>query len=57
MRFSIIYPDLGFGVVALTNSDFFNPDVATGMAHHALGGDIEWVLRASHLDFNYSPGE
>jgi len=49
----IIYPDLGYGVVVLTNSDFLNPDVAIEIAHRALGGSIEAIRAASHLAFNY----
>jgi hypothetical protein len=49
----IIYPDLGHGVVVLTNSDALNPDVAIEIAHRALGGHIDAILRASHLGFNY----
>ena len=49
----IIYPDLGYGVVVLANSDFLNPDVAIGIAHHALGGSMDAIRRASHLEFNY----
>jgi CubicO group peptidase (beta-lactamase class C family) len=49
----IIYPDLGYGAVVLTNSDFLNPDVAIDIAHHALGGSMDAIRRASHLDFNY----
>ena len=51
----IIYPDHGLGVVVLTNSDLFNPDVAIDIAHRALGGQIEPVRQASHLAFNYRP--
>ena len=36
----IIYPELGNGVVVLTNSDLLNPDVAINIAHRALGGKI-----------------
>ena len=49
----IIYPDLGYGVVVLTNSDLLNSDVAIDIAHRALGGSIESIRRASHLEFNY----
>jgi CubicO group peptidase (beta-lactamase class C family) len=51
----IIYPDHGFGVVVLTNSDLLNPDVAIRIAHRAIGGKIEPLRRASHLEFNYRP--
>jgi hypothetical protein len=49
----IIYPDLGYGAVVLTNSDFSLPDVAIEIAHRALGGSIDAIRRASHLEFNY----
>jgi CubicO group peptidase (beta-lactamase class C family) len=49
----IIYPDLGFGVVVLTNSDLLNPDVAIDIAHRAIGGKIEGIIGGSHLQFNY----
>jgi CubicO group peptidase (beta-lactamase class C family) len=49
----IIYPDLGYGAVVLTNSDSQNPDVAIEIAHRALGGSVDAIRRASHLDFNY----
>jgi CubicO group peptidase (beta-lactamase class C family) len=51
----IIYPEHGLGVVVLTNSDLLNPDVAIEVAHRALGGQVEPLLRASHLEFNYRP--
>ena len=50
----IIYPKHGFGVVVLTNNDLHNPDVAIEIAHRSLGGPIDPILRASHLEFNYS---
>ncbi len=49
----IIYPDLGYGAVVLTNSDLLNPDVAIEIAHRALGGRMDAIRRASHLEFNY----
>jgi CubicO group peptidase (beta-lactamase class C family) len=49
----IIYPELGEGVVVLTNSDMLNPDVAINIAHRALGGKIEPLRQATHLEFNY----
>jgi CubicO group peptidase (beta-lactamase class C family) len=49
----IIYPANGFGVVVCTNNDFLNPDVALEIAHRALGGEIEPIRRAIHLEFNY----
>jgi hypothetical protein len=52
----IIYPEHGFGVVVCTNNDLLNPDVAIHVAGHALGGKIETIRRASHLQFNYQGG-
>lgn len=49
----IIYPQHRFGVVVLTNSDLLNPDVAIEIAHRAIGGRMEPIRRASHLEFNY----
>jgi CubicO group peptidase (beta-lactamase class C family) len=49
----IIYPEHGFGVVVCTNNDLLNPDVAMEIAHRALGGKIETIRRAIHLEFNY----
>ncbi|MCK5314380.1 MAG: serine hydrolase [Anaerolineales bacterium] len=49
----IIYPETGEGVVVLTNSDMLNPDVAINIAHRALGGKIEPLRQATHLEFNY----
>jgi CubicO group peptidase (beta-lactamase class C family) len=49
----IIYPDQGFGVVVLTNSDLLNPDVAINIAHRAIGGKIDHIRRGSHLEFDY----
>ena len=49
----IIYPELGYGVVVLANSDLLNPDVAIDIAQRALGGRIDAIRRASHLEFNY----
>ena len=49
---TIIYPEHGFGVVVLTNCDWSKPDVAIEIAHRALGGSMEPILRASHLEFN-----
>ena len=53
MSVMIINPQLGSGVVVFTNSDMLNPDVAINIAHRALGGKIESIRRASHLEFNY----
>jgi hypothetical protein len=45
-------------VVVLTNSDLLNPDVAVTIAHRAIGGKVEPLLRATHLEFNFkSDGE
>ena len=52
----IIYPASGFGVAVCTNSDLLNPDVAIEIAHRALGGEIEPIRRAIHLEFNYREG-
>jgi len=49
----IIYPELEFGVVVLTNSDSGEPDVAIDIAHRALGGMIDPIYRGSHLEYNY----
>jgi CubicO group peptidase (beta-lactamase class C family) len=49
----IIYPAHGFGTAVCTNSDLLNPDVALEIAHRALGGEIEPIRRALHLEFNY----
>ncbi len=53
----IVYPEHNFGVVVCTNSDFLNPDVALEIAHRALGGKIEPIRRALHLEFNYREGD
>ena len=49
----MINPGSGSGVVVFTNSDLLNPDVAVNIAHRALGGKIEPIRRATHLEFNY----
>ena len=49
----MIYPELGYGAVVLTNSDALKPDVAIDIAHRALGGSVEAIRDASHLAFNY----
>ncbi len=49
----IIYPDSRYGAVVLTNSDALNPDVAIEIAHRALGGRMDAIRHASHLEFNY----
>ncbi len=53
----IIYPEHDFGVVVLTNNDLLNADVAIEIAHRALGGEIEPILRATRLEFNYREGD
>ena len=53
----IIYPEHNFGVVVCTNNDLLNPDVAMEIAQRALGGKIEPIRRAIHLEFNYSEGD
>jgi CubicO group peptidase (beta-lactamase class C family) len=53
----IIYPQHGLGIVVLTNSDLLNPDVAIHIAHRAIGGKMEPIRRASHLEFNYRGAE
>jgi len=52
----IVYPEHDLGVVVCTNNDLFNPDVALEVAHRALGGQIEPIRRAIHLEFNYRGG-
>jgi CubicO group peptidase (beta-lactamase class C family) len=50
----IVYPELGYGAVVLTNSDFLNPGVAIDIAHRALGGSIDAIQRAAlSQEFNY----
>jgi len=49
----IIYPEIGFGVVVMSNSESNKPDVAIEIAHRALGGKIDPILSGSHLEFNY----
>jgi len=53
----IIYPEHGLGVMVLTNNDLLNSDVAIEIAHRALGGKIEPIRRAIHLQFNYNKGD
>jgi len=52
----IVYPEHGFGVVVCTNNDLLSPDVAVEIAHRALGGKIEPIRQAIHLEFNYREG-
>jgi len=53
----IIYPEHGFGVVVLTNNDLLKPDSAVDIAQRALGGEIEPIRQAIHLQFNYREPE
>ena len=53
----IVFPDHGLGAVVLTNSDLLNADVAFHIAHRAIGGTIEPMKSASHLEFNYRRNE
>jgi len=53
----IVYPEIGFGVVVCTNSDLLNPDVALEIAGIALGGDMETIRAAIHLEYDYSVEE
>jgi CubicO group peptidase (beta-lactamase class C family) len=53
----IVYPEHDFGVVVCTNNDLLNPDVAVEIAHRALGGEIDLIRRATHLEFNYRQGD
>jgi CubicO group peptidase (beta-lactamase class C family) len=48
----VIYPELGFGVVVFTNSDFFHPLIVFDVAQRALGGKFEGIRRAASLEFN-----
>ena len=45
---------LGLGDWMLSVNDFLNPDVALEIAQRALGGPIESIRRAIHLEYNYS---
>jgi CubicO group peptidase (beta-lactamase class C family) len=49
----IIYPDLGYGAVVMTNNDLLNGGVAAEIAHRALGGEIEPIRRGIGLGYNY----
>lgn len=49
----IIYPEYEFGVVVCTNNDLLNPDVAVEIAHRAIGGSIEPLRMAIHLQYDY----
>ena len=50
----IIYPEHEFGVAVCTNSDLLNPDVAVEIAHRAIGGSIEPLRMAIHLQYDYN---
>ncbi len=54
---ALIYPDLGFGVVVITNSDLLQPDAASDIARLIIGGDMNPIARASGLGYNYTPEE
>ncbi|MHC4426714.1 MAG: serine hydrolase, partial [Planctomycetota bacterium] len=49
----IVYPEHKFGVVVCTNNDLLNPDVAVEIAHRAIGGSIELLRMAIHLQYDY----
>lgn len=52
----IVYPESGVGVVVCTNNDLLNAKVAVEIAHRALGGKIEPIMRqATGLAYNYRP--
>jgi len=53
----LICPEHDFGVVVCTNSDLLKPDVALEVAHRAVGGKIEPIRQAIHLQFNYREEE
>lgn len=53
----IVFPESGFGVVVCTNSDLLNPDAALEIAQAAIGGDIETIRAAIHLNYDYSAEE
>lgn len=48
----IFWPDIGTGMVVLTNSDWEEPDVAIEIAERAFGVNLEAVIQASHLEFS-----
>jgi CubicO group peptidase (beta-lactamase class C family) len=50
----IIYPEHEFGVVVCTNNDLLNPDVAVEIAHRAIGGSVEPLRMAIHLQYDYN---
>jgi CubicO group peptidase (beta-lactamase class C family) len=49
---TFIHLERGFGAVVFTNSDWSQPDVAIEIANRALGGDLESLRKAAHLEFN-----
>ncbi len=53
----IVYPAHRFGVVVCTNNDLFSPDAARDIAHRALGGKIEAIVRGMRLEYNYRGDE
>jgi CubicO group peptidase (beta-lactamase class C family) len=52
----IVYPELGYGAVVMTNNDPLNAGVAAEIAHRALGGKIEPIHRGISLGYNYREG-
>ncbi|UCE04791.1 MAG: beta-lactamase family protein [bacterium] len=48
----VIYPEHNFGVVVFSNSDFFRPLIVFDVAHRALGGKFDGILKAARLEFN-----
>jgi CubicO group peptidase (beta-lactamase class C family) len=48
----VIYPEYDFGAVVFTNSDFFHPLIVFDVAHRALGGHFDGIMRAARLEFN-----
>lgn len=48
----VIYPEHDFGVVVFSNSDFFHPLIVFDVAHRALGGHFDGIIRAARLEFN-----
>jgi hypothetical protein len=49
----IIGPERGLGAVVCTNNDLLNPVVAVEIAHRELGGRMEPIRKAIHLQYNY----
>jgi len=48
----VIYPEHNFGVVVFSNSDIFHRLIVFDVAHRALGGKFDGILKASRLEFN-----